>query len=82
MLEMKLDLCLTSQKNSLYQGLILHICCVEISTQLREIYDKEKQQFLPDSLPLTRCVHLGSTHVVTALVRFGKWHFLILITRA
>ena len=31
---------------------MLHIFCVRFNSQLREICDKEKQQFWPDSLPL------------------------------
>ena len=41
-------------KKSLYQGLMPHIFCVRISSQLKEIRDKEKQQFRPNSLPLNK----------------------------
>ena len=49
----KARLSFDKQKNSLFQGLILHIFCVRISSQLREISDKEKQPFWPDSVPLS-----------------------------
>ena len=53
---------------------MLHIFCIRISSQLREICDKEKQQFWPDSLPLSGIAKINSA---AAFWTIGTFKFAV-----
>ena len=52
---------------------MLHTFCIKISSQLREICHKEKQQFRLDSLPLSLQIYFKFTNIKISIFIFYNY---------